>query len=153
MRLFAFVVLFLVGCHVEPTDPPDWYGDERFTEAERAEVQRGAEWLYAHAGLPVPRIEWGNGEPAIRRERGPLGADGECSGTTVYIGATENLAGLTAHELAHCQLGFVDGYRTGDAPTDGIMRVLEPMRWTEAETAQCREKSQWCPAGLPSRDP
>ncbi len=143
-------LVFLVGCGIDPT--PEWYGDESFTESERAEIQRGADWLYSHAGLPPPHIEWGQepgreGHATIRRAHGPNGEDGLCLDGAVYLGAKDNVAGLVAHELAHCVLGFVDGYRAGDTPTDGIMRVLEPMRWTEAEQAQCRERSQWCPAG------
>ena len=145
MRALVVGVVMLLGCHVEPTGPPDWIGDERFTEAERAEIQRGADWLYANAGLPPPRIEW-HGEPTIRREHGPGGEDGLCAGGVVYLGDYRYLAGLTAHEMAHCVLGFQDGYR-GERHSDGIMRVLEPMVWSEDEQAQCREHADRCPAG------
>lgn len=49
------------------------------------------------------------------------------------------LPGLAAHELAHCVLGFKDGYHqdAGEIRTDGIMRVLTPMQWTDAEREQC----------------
>lgn len=152
------------GCAAERDD---WHGDERFTPDERVEIQRGTEWLRGQAGLPAPKIAWdyevtGSEEipKTIRRERGPgdgsSSATGSCSVAhhTVYLdpegrpgeGMTlEVLAGLAAHEMAHCELGFVDGYHPSDAPTDGIMRVLRPMRWTHAEVTQCHVSAH-CPS-------
>lgn len=150
MRLAAVAFALLLGCgSADGADPPDWYGDERFTPDERAAIQLGAEWLYAHAGKPPPRIEWSyrvDGDArvpqTIRRERGPH-ATGECVGSTVYlaeVGPDVYLPGFAAHELAHCALGFVD------RPTEGIMRVLYPMAWTSDEEAQCREHADRCQA-------
>jgi hypothetical protein len=156
MRAAAVLAVFLIGCVSEPDAPPDWYGDERFTVAERAEIQRGAEWLYGHAGLPAPRIDWGpvgDERRTIRREPGPNGT-GECLNGSIFLGLGDpnvrpvDVAGLAAHELAHCVLGFVDGYRESERRTDGIMRVLDPMAWTDAERAQCREHADRCPSGL-----
>jgi hypothetical protein len=158
MRVAAVLALFVLGCASEPDEPPDWHGDERFTAAERVEIQRGANWLHGHAGLPTPRIEWSSAAAthprSIRRERAAQ-ASGACvDGTTVYIDTNDpnvrpvDVAGLAAHELAHCVLGFVDGYRESERRTDGIMRVITPMAWTADEQAQCREHADRCPSGL-----
>lgn len=167
--LTVSAALLVSGCASEPVD---WNGDARFTETERTQIETGAAWLYAQAGLPAPHISW-NYEvtsaealpKTIRRERGPSGdsgATGLCSSLdgngTVYLGvegdAAKNeapigdaLPGLAAHELAHCVLGFVDGYHPGEKQTDGIMRNLAPMAWTDAEQAQCREHADRCLSG------
>ncbi len=158
MRAAAVLAFLLLGCVSEPDELPDWYGDERFTADERIAIQRGADWLHAHAGLPAPRIEWSGAAAehprSIRRARG-ANAIGACvNETTVYLDLSDpnvrpvDVAGLAAHELAHCVLGFVDGYRDSERRTDGIMRVITPMVWTDAERAQCREHADRCPSGL-----
>lgn len=163
MRSLFVVVALLAGCSSPPE--ADWYGDKRFTAEERVQIERGSVWLAEQAGRPAPSISWtleiaAQAMPhTIRRERGPH-ADGSvaglCKDKTVYLDPVglpgenmkiEFLAGLAAHELAHCTLGFVDGYHPNDPPTDGIMRVLSPMRWTDAERAQCREHAELCPSG------
>ncbi len=135
------VLLLLSGCAASPA--ADWQGDARFSLEERARIEEGTAWLNAQVGRPAPVIAWTldasdlAAPGTIRREH--HGASGFCEAGTVYLDpetAGTYLDGLAAHEMAHCALGLVDGYRHGDAPTDGIMRVLSPMRWTESEQAQ-----------------
>ncbi len=159
----AFGMFLLTGCSEEPAD---LYGDERFTEVEQAQIQEGADWLYTQAGLPTPRIRWGmkfeGSEPmpkTIRRENGPT-ANGECFAGAVYLGMNGDprinagpvsgptVPGWAAHELAHCSLGFGDRYFAGQEQSEGIMRVLYPMRWTESEQKQCVAVGSKCPSGL-----
>lgn len=146
--IVGLFLLCLVGCSAEPVD---WHADARFTAEERTAIEEGARWLAEQSGTPVPTFDWTYEVTSdqllrgtIRREKGP-DATGECVGGiggTVYIWPEARpeinapaigsmLDGLAAHELAHCTLGFVD-----DLATDGIMRVLSPMRWTEREQAQ-----------------
>ena len=154
-KLGAVCAIFLTGCANQ--DPPDWYGDDRFSEEERAAIEEGTAWLYAQVGEPAPRISWtlrvdseGVLPGTIRRGYGPSRATGECAGGAIFIATGEeriemqHLPGLAAHELAHCAFGFVDGYHAGEVQTDGIMRVLAPMRWTDAERAQCASSAS-CP--------
>lgn len=160
--LTVAVLVGLVGCTCAEPDSAraaDWRGDKRFSAEERAAIERGESWLAAHAGRLPATFDWSYdvaGEaPAahtIRRERGPYGsrgASGLCVGSTVYLDPVglpdegmrpEFLPGLAAHEMAHCELGFVDGYHAADPQSDGIMRVLYPMRWTSAEDAQLAER-------------
>lgn len=153
----------LAGCgSCGAVAPSAWHGDSRFTADERQAIESGEAWLAAHAGRAPATFDWSydatnalSAQEAhtIRRERGPRDDSGECTGFTVHVGRgttvyldpvglpgdgfrPEYLPGLAAHEMAHCELGFVDGYRLNDVPTDGIMRVLYPMRWTAAEDAQ-----------------
>ncbi len=172
MREFLIAVLSGIlgaGCAAETSAPsPDLYGDARFTLTERAEIERGAAWLFEHAGRPAPRFDWSRDfgvqdavPAAIVRERAGatgwcttrdgsgavyLDVDGEASTNESPVG--EHLAGLAAHELAHCALGFEDGYHAGDTASDGIMRVLTPMRWSASEEAQCARVGARCPASL-----
>lgn len=151
----VFAVFAVSGCAA----PAEWHGDSRFTVEERAAIEAGEAWLAQHAGRAPATFDWTYEvtsdyrlDHTIRRERGPLPdgqtATGLCAGSTIYLDpigdpkvnehmTIEVLPGLAAHEMAHCELGFVDGYRPNDPPTDGIMRVLLPMRWTSAEDAQC----------------
>ena len=153
--LLGLALLASSGCAAESAD---YYGDARFSTEEREAIEVGSAWLAAQAGVPAPSIVW-TYEPSsserlpktIRREVGPAG-QGECVGGiggTVYLGvdgdprvrapavSREILPGFAAHELAHCTLDFADAYHASDAKSDGIMRVLFPMRWTDAERAQC----------------
>ncbi len=145
------LVLALAGCSSSAESEPDWRGDARFTADERAHIEEGVSWLNAQVGKPPPSIGWTLDAAdavtphTIRRERGPLNDTGECAGGTIYLDPpgkpgegmrSEYEPGLAAHEMAHCELGFVDGYHPQDPPTDGIMRVLYPMRWTASEQAQ-----------------
>ena len=147
-QLLGILALGLSGCALEP---PDWYGDQRFTPAERAAVEEGAAWLHERAGLPPPVIAWtyevASSEAlprTIRREQPSTGPGGLCLGLegTIYLDPATLVPGLAAHELAHCELGFVDGYHAGDVQTDGIMRVLAPMRWTHVEQEQCSRSTK-----------
>ena len=122
-----------------------WHGDHRFTPEQRAAIREGEAWI-ARQGEHEPGGVDFDHEPdgkvhAWTIERADVGADGLCSSLhgTISIRSVDlsTLPGLTAHEMAHCRYGFVDGYREGDMPTDGIMRVLTPMRWTQAEEEQC----------------
>jgi len=168
MKLLALIAAALatlsLNCTAEQAG--EWHGDARFSEAERAEIVRGVSWMHEQAGLPAPTFDWHyevtSGEElpkTIRRERGKIGdargSTGLCSGSTVYLDPVglpdenmklEDLAGLAAHEFSHCELGFVDGYHPQDPPTDGIMRVLNPMQWTSAEVKQCADHADRCPA-------
>jgi hypothetical protein len=146
--------LLLAGCAAESELPIEWRGDERCTAEQREEIERGQAWLYEHAGLEPSRIAWtyraGEAiEPrTIRCERGPVSATGLCFGGAVYFDfdgndatgeppiAKESWAGLAAHEMAHCRLGFEDGYSEGRR-SDGVMRVLSPLRWSAFESAEC----------------
>ena len=139
----------LAGCLDETAD---WHGDSRFTEAERAAIVEGDAWLAKQAGHPASTFDWTyevtSAEPlahTIRRERGPdgdHGTTGWCSDIggagALYLdpddsnAAPGSLAGLAAHELAHCEFGLHD-----DAESEGLMRVVQPMRWTDRERAQC----------------
>ena len=157
------VGLALAGC-IGQTEPghADWHGDSRFTADERAAIVAGEAWLATHAGRAPATFDWSYdaADPlesheahTIRRERGPSGSTGECvgfaehvgDGMTVYLDPIgrpgddfrpADLPGLAAHEMAHCELGFVDGYRASDERSDGIMRILYPMAWTASEDAQ-----------------
>jgi hypothetical protein len=150
------MVLALVvgGCAAAPSRPAMWRGDVRFSESERAAIREGEAWIAAQGGHEPGGVDF-DYEPGatieartIRRERGP-GGTGECLAGAVFLGLdghpatnepplrSELLPGLTAHEMAHCRYGFVDAYRAVDVPSDGIMRVLSPMRWTASEEAQC----------------
>lgn len=139
------LVMSLFGC---AAGRADWHGDARFTAEERASIESGEAWLAEHAHREPATFDWTynvtSEEPlahTIRRERGANGT-GECVGGvggTVYLGIDVetptrpvDVPGWAAHELAHCELGFVD-----DLQTDGIMRVVTPMRWTAREEAQC----------------
>ncbi len=139
----------MCGC----AEPARWHADARFTEEERVEIERGFAWLQEVSGRDLGgvdfRYEVTTPDPlphTIRRERAAYldrGATGLCTvtpGGAIYLDPIglpdegmrlDRLAGLTAHELAHCELGMAD-----DPETGGIMRVIEPMRWTERETAQ-----------------
>ncbi len=138
----------LAGCAA-----PDvrWHADKRFTTEERNAIESGAAWLEGASGHEVGAIafdyEVTSDQPlahTIRRERGSngteRGATGMCAGGTVYIDPVglpdegmraEYLPGLAAHEMGHCAVGLAD-----DASTEGIMRVLYPMRWTAREANQ-----------------
>lgn len=152
--VFACLVSLLspTGCAPDAAPEPDLVGDARFTAEEREAVQAGATWLYEQVGEPSPVIAWRDGPDLdIVRER--RGATGLCSGGVVYLDPIgepgegmriEHLPGLAAHELAHCVLGFVDAYHAGETQSDGIMRVLTPMCWTDAERAQCAASPR-CP--------
>lgn len=142
-RLLALaVVMMAVGCGGESAR---WHADTRFSPEERAEVVRAVVWLSEASGRDVGGVafdyEVTSAEPlplTIRREKPPHAtATGFCTTTdgrgAVYLSpSTRYLAGLAAHELAHCALGLAD-----DADSIGIMRDLDPMRWTEREQAQC----------------
>jgi hypothetical protein len=128
----------------------DWHGDRRFTPEERAAIVEGETWLAKHAHRTPAVFDWTydvTGETpnarTIQREAGPHGETGFCTAIgspdgAIYLNpddpnsAPNSLDGLAAHELAHCELGFVD-----DPMTDGIMRVVTPKRWTEREDEQC----------------
>lgn len=132
-----------------------WHADKRFTDVERQKIIEGDAWLSLQSGHEPSEIIFDFDPPpglwdafTIRRERGILsngtGATGLCMGGAVFLdvdslGKIEYLPGLTSHEMAHCRFRFKDGYRPGDKITEGIMRVLYPMRWTELEEEQCRE--------------
>ncbi len=137
---WALLLIGLAGCGESAAD---WHGDARFTATERASIEAGQAWLSDHSRTARLTFDWtyeaGTDPPphTIVREPGPHGS-GECVVQTVYLGLDapgvrpEDVEGLAAHELAHCTLGFVD-----DPDTDGIMRVVSPMRWTDREEAQC----------------
>ncbi len=149
-----FLILGLVSCAPSRVD---WSGDFRFTAEERAQIEAGEAWLAEHANRPVASFDWTydvtSAQPlpkTIRRERG-LHGDGTTTGlcldrTTIYLdpddpnAAPGTLDGLAAHELAHCELGFVD-----DPMTDGIMRVISPKRWTAREEEQCHVTTACAP--------
>ncbi len=158
------MALGMLGCGDEDAD---WYVDDRFSAEECIEIDRGATWLYAQAGRPAPVLRWTyrvTSESPYRRtiRRDPMPGHpvtqhgGSCTSLegngTVYLWPdpeAPQLAGLTAHELAHCELGFVDRYRAVDGSlSDGIMRVLTPMLWTESEREQC-ERSDRCHVASP----
>lgn len=145
MRGLVVALVALVGaCGGQPAR---WHADARFTPQERAEIVRAVVWLSEASGRDVGGVAFDYdvtlGEPlplTIRRETPPHAtATGFCTSTggrgTVYLSPTTgHLAGLAAHELAHCALGLAD-----DADSDGIMRDLDPMRWTEREQAQLQD--------------
>lgn len=142
--MLVLAALCLAGC---TTPHFDWYGDERFTTNERSAIEAGEAWLAMHAGREPASFAWDYKVTSeerlphtIRRERGPsgdMGTTGACVGATVFMdpddpnAAPNSLDGLAAHEMAHCELGFVD-----DIESDGIMHVLVPKRWTNREDAQ-----------------
>ncbi len=144
----AWLLVGLAGCVGGADDDARWHADERFTAEERVEVERAVAWLSAVSGHDVGGVAFDHRvgqtpQPfTIRRERGPYGeagATGVChtgwGGPTVYLDtndAAPYLAAIAAHELAHCEMGLAD-----DHASDGIMRVLEPMRWTDREATQC----------------
>lgn len=146
------MTLLLSGCTCETElEPPAYIGDNAFSTEEREAIQAGATWLHAQVGERPPRIEWRDAGATIVRER--RDAVGRCIGGVVYLDPVgkpgegmdlARLPGLTAHELAHCRFDFSEGYR-GDAQSDGVMRVLVPMRWTDSERAQCAASPK-CPA-------
>lgn len=128
-------------------EPARWHADTRFSPEERAEVVRAVVWLSEASGRDVGGVAFDYEVTSaehlpltIRREKPPHAtATGFCTATdgrgTVYLSpATRHLAGLAAHELAHCALGLAD-----DADSDGIMRDLDPMRWTEREKTQLQD--------------
>lgn len=133
---------------VEPSR--DWLGDARFSDAEKAKILEGTAWLHEQAGLPVPRITWSElGDlpvaRSIRRERGYYGDTrpvGLCQGETIYLDpeGRDDLAGIAAHEMGHCVLGFAD-----DPESEGIMHHAEPMLWTEREEEQCATSPRCSP--------
>lgn len=151
MKALAVLALSLIGC---ASPSADWYGDERFTAEERVQIERGSAWLAEQAGRPAPSIAWTldvDAQPmphTIRRERAPWserGLAGACSSTkTVYLDPIglpdegmkiEYLAGLAAHELAHCTLGFADDYH-GDHVGPGVMGTFGAMQWTAFERSE-----------------
>jgi hypothetical protein len=144
------IPLALVGCSAETG--ARWHADKRFTAAERVEIVRGAEWLSQASGHDVGGVDFDyevtSEQPlahTIRRERGSMterGETGLCQGDTVYLDPVglpdegmriEFLAGLTAHELGHCELGLAD-----DLDSDGIMHNITGLVWSEREEAQCK---------------
>lgn len=141
----AVVSALACGCVREEREA-DWFGDQRFSAVERREIERGAAWLYEQGGLEPPRIVWTyrvtSGEPlprTIRREVGPGRETGFCTDSgAIYLDPTPTpehptyLAGLAAHEMAHCVLGLAD-----DPQSEGIMHDLDPLAWTAREAAQC----------------
>lgn len=144
---YAFAPRCLAGCAAPAAD---WHGDARFSASERAAIEDGEAWLAARAGRAPAMFEWSYAvtsddrlEHTIRRERGPHGAEtttGLCSGSTVYLDPDDpnatpgSLEGLAAHELAHCELGFVD-----DPESSGLMHVVWPLAWTARENAQLQK--------------
>jgi hypothetical protein len=148
---FGLLVLFYAlapSCTAGCAAPEaDWHGDARFSASERAAIEDGEGWLAAHAGRAPATFEWSYAVTStealphtIRRERGTLGAEtttGLCRDATVYLDPEDpnatpgSLAGLAAHELAHCELGFKD-----DPESAGLMHVVWPMAWTAREQAQ-----------------
>lgn len=128
------------------------HGDTRFTDSERAAIIEGEAWLATQAGHEPFGVVFDMDDPSAYGRKVVKGhapgssATGLCEPgegllLTIHL-ATEGqpiewVPGLMAHEMAHCRYGFVDAYREGDPPTDGIMRIVYPMRWTDAEEAQC----------------
>lgn len=142
MRIAAVLaVLVAAGCS-SPSAAADWRGDSRFSTEERAAIESGEAWLAEHAGREPATFDWNyevtaTVEPrTVRREN--AGSTGLCRDGVVFLNpddpnaAPGTLDGLAAHEMAHCELGFVD-----DPKSDGIMHFVSPMRWTPNEDAQC----------------
>ncbi len=135
----ALLMVFLSACALNTTEGPPvrWHADARFTPEERTAIVAGADWLSKNSGHDVGRIVFDGHPGNIRRERGPEGT-GQCLHGAVYLGLDDanvrdvDVPGFAAHELAHCELGLVD-----DPESEGLMRVIEPMKWTDREAAQC----------------
>lgn len=120
----------------------DWYGDVRFTDAQREQIIGGTNWLYTQGGLPPPRISWTHGlnEDSHNNVIRYGVANPYALGIAYRNGAIEltpdykYLDGLTAHEMGHAVLDLKD-----DRNSTGIMGgYLYPPRWTEREEAQCK---------------
>lgn len=154
-RLAVVLLLSMSACG---DGEADWHGDERFSSDERAAIESGESWMAEHAHRLPATFDWSYSVTSvqplahtIRRERGPRGdttTTGLCANNreTVYLDPDDpnatpgTLDGLAAHEMAHCELGFVD-----DPETDGIMRVLSPKRWTGREDEQCHVTTACAP--------
>lgn len=145
-----FSGLALVACGTP--DDRILHGDTRFTDSERAAIIEGEAWLATQAGHEPFGVVFDMDDPSAYGRKvvkgSPPGTEyaalcerGAGLLMTVYIAADsqpiEWVPGLMAHEMAHCRYGFTDAYRADEASTDGIMRVVYPMRWTDAEEAQC----------------
>jgi hypothetical protein len=153
--VLAILVVIVCGCTHERAD---WYGDKRFTPEERAQIEQGVAWLYAHAERPTPTIAWGYdfaGQPeldkTIRRESlGDGNTIGRCTGwrtggrKTIYLDPDlmrrGQLINVAAHEFAHCELEFDE-----DESSEGFMGP-PVLRWTASEDIQCR-LSPYCGLG------
>lgn len=148
------LLLSLSGC-----SNAKWHADNRFTTEERAAIIEGFNWLESHAGFDFGGIDFDyevtgdqNLPATIRRGHIMIPVEGQpdqiasacVEGKTVYLAAgetkLEHLPGLTAHELAHCILMFEDRYHGNEEKSEGIMRVLTPMRWTESEEEQFKSR-------------
>lgn len=140
--------LVLVACSSPDTSSEEknhvWHGDVRFNSDQRIQIEAGTAWLYQHAGLESPIIIW-DGHPGNIRYGAPLGMMGHCDGLFGNLSldpeiAGDRLIGLTAHEMAHCRLNFLDRYDSkAGKVSEGIMGRITPMLWTDSEDKQCQE--------------
>ena len=149
VMLVTVSLFLLTSCGVDVDE--DWYGDPRYTDAERAEIQAGSDWIHERAGLPPPIIRWDGGDAhkvTLVRGPGPSNDTGQCQKRYEghgYVYANPDVAGpflraIVAHEMGHCVLDFDDRYGEGRPQSDGIMGLTTALSWTESEEAQCRVK-------------
>lgn len=133
------------GCAL-PSSSIVYRGDEAFTPAERAEIERGAALLSLHTGHDVA-IVWDlpheGAAPlrSIRRIHLPSGV-GEAQGYRLALDAdSANLSGgsmlarLSAHEMGHA-LGLDHVDVDGAIMSAGVSSA--PLTWSPADEAECR---------------
>ncbi|MDB4942986.1 MAG: hypothetical protein JWP97_2520 [Labilithrix sp.] len=145
-RVLAVLVVaaLLFGCAHGESDVI--IGDEAFSLEERAAIARGAAFITAATGKPVPEIVWGqlpddSDRRAMKIVRAPLppkqlgdSSEGEFR---IWIDADkrpERVAEIAAHEFGHAL-----GLDHIDPAQPGLMNRIVPttLIWTDADEASC----------------
>jgi len=141
----ALAAVLVVACSAD--DGPVFRGDVRFSEAERAAIERGDVWLAERVGGRSLGVTWDLSPEeaaaaptyAIVRGRSPLGiGHADRLGRVVLDADTVSLGGLeqlAAHELAHYR-GIDHHPGPGLMSEDGLRDRLP--EWTEEDAAACR---------------
>lgn len=139
MRLFALLLsISLVGCSL---DPVDWHGDETFTPAERAEIERANVWLADRLRVAPFSIAWdaphrsyprpgeiGRVDPITESEAGYFYEGRILIGADRIESVCDCVAGVAAHEMAHARgLSHHNG-RGLMASHEAIL--TSPLTWT-----------------------
>ena len=135
--LVAVAAWGLAGCGNDT-----WRGDERFSKAQRAELQAANVWAAEKMGTAPIRIEWvaldSDDVRTIRRADGQLNP-GLCGDTGIHqdirlesVGCAANLGVVFAHELGHAR-----GMQHHDEP--GLMHPAVPLafEWSASDEVDC----------------
>ena len=139
--LRALLLLVLSALSASACAPSErWRGDERFTQEQRAEIERANVWASERMGVEPLAIDWvrldGQGERTILLVDLPGDTGGDSGRGDIRIDAAKSfdrIGVVFAHELGH-----VRGMHHHDEP--GLMNPAVPaeLEWTDADRAEVR---------------